>query len=188
MPLTTQQLATLKAAIIADGTLNAYPNTTDGNLDMASEQLNKLASPDFLIWNSRTPVQAVFDSIDWSKYTPTDAVDSTVLYSNRLLMIQTKQMNLQNILVGRDTVDATKLNLRAGLRDSVIQIPAGASGANVAAGGASGSTTLAACSRKALLIEKILTTGAASTGTTTFDLPGYEGQISGADVAAARNS
>lgn len=35
MSLTTAQKATLKAAILANGTWNAFPNTPDGNFDLA---------------------------------------------------------------------------------------------------------------------------------------------------------
>jgi hypothetical protein len=188
MALTTLQLSALKAAILADGTLSAYPNTIDGNLDMASQKLNVTASPSFKVWSTRVPVSDIFDAITWSNYTPADAADASVTFSNRLMVINVKQMNLQNMVIGRDFVNASKSNIRAGLRDAVIQLPSGASGAAVSAGGASGVTVLTACLRDALLIEKILTAGSQTTGTVAADVMGFEGQISGADVAAARNS
>ena len=187
MSLTPAQQATLKAAIIADGALNAQPNTADGAFAIA-DALNLLASPTVTVWRTNAPVQDIFDAIDWTKYTPTDAPDNTATFTNRALAIQTKQMNLQNMLVGRDSVNANKLNVRAGLRDAVIQLPSGVAGAFVTSGGASGVTVLTACTRPALRIEAILSGVSATTGTVTAFLIGYEGTINYQDVYAARNS
>jgi hypothetical protein len=55
-------------------------------------------------------------------------------------------------------------------------------------GGVSGTNVLSACTRDARLIEKILTTGPATTGAVTADVMGYEGAISAYDVMDARNS
>ena len=38
--MTPAQLATLKAAIIADATINAYPNTADGAYEMSRDKHN----------------------------------------------------------------------------------------------------------------------------------------------------
>jgi hypothetical protein len=184
--MTPQQLTALKNEINADPALSALPNTPDDAFVIAAA-LNQLASPDYLVWRTEVPVQAIFDAIEWSKYTPVDAADNSVIYTNRLLLIQTKQMNLQNMIVGRETVDALKANIRAGLRDAVIALPAGAGGALVSAGGASGATVLAACTRQATRGEKVLVAQAnVTTGTTTAAIMGYEGQIGYQDVLAAR--
>ena len=183
--MTPTELQTLKAAILADPVLNAFPNTADGAFDLAAV-LNAPAVPQYDVWNSRAPVQAVFDAISWSAYTPTDTPDGTAVFTNRLLAIQTKQMNLQNILVGRDTIDGTKVNVRSGLRDAVVALPSGAGGASTSAGGASGVNVLTQLTRPAKLIEKILATGTATTGTVTAGLIGREGTVSYQDVQAAR--
>lgn len=185
MSLTTAQLATLKADILASSDMNTQPMTSGGALVIAG-LYNVQSVTD--VWRTEAPVQNIYDAIDWSKYTPTDAADSTAVYTNRLLLIQTKQMNLQNILTGRSTVDASKTNLRAGLRDAVIALPAGASGAAVTAGGTSGVTVLNALTRKATRFEKLFATSTATTGTVTANLLVLEGNVSVDDVQAARES
>lgn len=185
MPLTSAQRAALRADIAADPALAQLPVTQDSSYAIAAAY-NALASPDFLVWNTATPVQSIYDAITWSAYTPTDAPDSTATYTNRLLVIQTKQMNLQNMLQGRSTVDASLQNFRAGLRDAVVALPAGAAGAAVSAGGASGATVLTACTRKATRAEKLFSTGNQTTGSVTASIMGYVGTISPSDVDEAR--
>ncbi len=183
--MTPAQLQTLGAYIAADPVLSLIPNSNDGAYEVAAA-LNLPASPAYSVWQTSVPTQDIFDAIDWAKFTPTDAADGSNIYTNRLLMIQTKQMNLQNILMGRDTVNARKANVREGLRDAVIQLPAGVAGSIVAAGGASGVNVLNKMVRPARLIEKILVTGAATTGSVTAGLMGYEGTVSPGDVSTAR--
>ncbi len=182
--MTSAQLATLKAAIVADNALNSQPMNSDGAFAIA-EALNLPASPSVSVWRPDAPVQAINDAIDWAKFTPADAADGTTIFTNRLLLIQTKQMNLQSMLVGRDTVDASRANVRAGLRDAVINIPAGVGGANVVAGGASGINVMNNCVRPALRIESILSTGQATTGGVTAKIMGFEGQVDYQDVIQA---
>lgn len=183
--MTPAQLQTLGAYIAADPVLSAIPNSNDGAYEVAA-LLNANASPAYSVWKTNASVQDVFDAIDWSKYTPTDAADGSNIYTNRLLSIQTKQMNLQNMLVGRDTVNASKANIREGLRDAVIQLAAGAAGSMVSAGGANAVNVLNKLVRPARLIEKVLATGTVQTGAVTAALMGFEGTVSPADVSAAR--
>lgn len=182
MALTSAQLATLKAAILADNTLNAFPNTDNGNGDLANA-LNAIASPDWLVWQTAVPVDAINDAITWANFTPQDTPDNTVTWSNRSLACQGKQFNLQTMLVGRSTLDASKSNLRAGLQDALTAIPSGASGASKNGGWANVQAIL---SRKAKLIEKILSTGTGSQATPAT--MGYEGTVTGDDVTRARNT
>jgi hypothetical protein len=107
-------------------------------------------------------------------------------YVARMLRIQTKQMNLQNMLIGRSSINCSKANVRAGLRDAVIGVPAGISGALTAPGGASGVNVLAACTRSATNAEKILAGAQETTGTVTANVLGYEGPVSPSDVQQAR--
>jgi hypothetical protein len=173
--LTDAQKATLKANILAIPEANAFYE--QGDLGQLANYYNALASPDFKVWRTSVDPTEIFDTISWDKYTPVDAADSTVLYSNRLLAIQTKQMNLQNMLIGRSSVDASKANVRAGLRDATIQLPAGAGGAFVTATGASAVTLLTVCTRNATRLEKLLTLGPQTTGTVTAGIMGFEGAI-----------
>lgn len=187
MPLTASQKAALKAAINADPVMSALPNSNDGAYEIAA-LLNAEAVPAYSVWKTNASTQDVFDAIDWSKYTPVDAPDGTATYTNRLLAVQTKQMNLQNMLVGRETFNASKANIRAGIRDAVIQLPAGTGGAMVTAAGANGNNALNTMTRNARLVEKILSTGLATTGGVTAGIMGYEGAISPDDVVAARSA
>lgn len=183
--MTPQQLAIIKADIEANPDLSSQPLTNLGSVAIAS-LYNALSATD--VWRTDAPVQAIYDAIDWSKFTPLEAADGTVIYTNRMLNIQTKQMNLQNMLQGRSTVNASKVNLRAGLRDAVTALPAGASGASVAAGGASGVLVLAACIRKATRFEKLFATVDSTTGNNTAKLLVIEGSVSADTIQQARES
>ena len=185
MSLTPAQNAIIKADIAANADMNTLANNSDGSYEIA-RLYNLQASPAFNVWRTNTPTKDIFDTIDWTKYTPTDAPEATGIYTARALAINVKQMNLQNMTVGKDTIDTSKANIRAGLRDAVIQLPSGTSGALTAAGGASGATTLAACIRTATRLEKLLSTGSATTGSTTANLLGFEGNVSYQDIDTAR--
>lgn len=187
MALTTAQAQTLNAAILAAPDLSAIPNTVDGAYEVA-RLLNLPSSPVVNAWATNAPVAAVLDAVNWAQYTPSDTIDGTAAYTNRLLAIQTKQMNLQNMLVGRDTLDASKANVRAGLRDAVTGVPAGAAGGNVNPGGANGITVLNALLRNTTRGEAILAAGEATTGAVTAKLLGYEGALSYQDIEAARSA
>ena len=187
MSLTAAQKATLKAAIIADNTLNAFPNDADGGFAIAAI-LNQLSSPAVSFWASRVLVSAVLDSIDWTKFTPADALDGSALQQARMYIINIKQMNVQTMLIGRDTLDASKANVRAGLRDSTTGVPAGAGGVAVSPGGSGGATILAAMQRTGTKAEVIFSPGTAVTGPVTANLFGWEGLLSGQDVRDARDS
>lgn len=189
MPLTTTQLQALKTAIAANPTWAAIPNNSDGNFTLAA-LLNAPAAPSFPVWRTDTKASAILDAIDFSKYTPNDAADSTTLWLNRALAAQTKQLNLQIMVQGRDTLNTAPPNVRAGLRDAVIAVPTGAAGALTSPGGASGVNVLNACTRNATEAEKILATASQAsdtTGAVTARVMGYEGAVSAQDVETARN-
>lgn len=191
--LTTGQLATLRADILADGTLAAQPQTGDGAFAIAAAY-NGPPAVALVVWRTDAPVKDIFDAINWSLYTPSSALDDATLLlsltaqqrATQLLAIQTKQLNLQNLTMGRTTVDASKLNVRTGLRDAVISVPAGASGASVSPGGASGATVLTACTRNATRAEKLFVGASAPLGGVTASLMTFEGLITIDDVLAAR--
>ena len=185
MALTTQQLQAIKADIAASADMNTLPANSDGSFEIA--RLYNLPSTTD-VWRTNTPTKDIFDAITWANFTPNDAADSTQLYMNRTLLAQTKQMNLQNMLTGRETIDASKANIRAGLRDAVINLPTGAAGAAVSAGGASGATVLTACVRKATRVEKLLASAPVATGTVSAGVMGFEGSVSYQDIEAARAS
>lgn len=211
MPLTSAQLTTLKADIAANtNTIPAgqpwtgafagvqvknVPNNGDGRFAIAG-WYSQIASPSFLVWQTAAKVKDILDAITWANFTPTSAVDDATLTTSliaeqriaQLLAIQTKQMNLQNMVVGRESLDASKANIRAGLRDCVINLPSGASGANVQAAGASGVNVMNVLVRNANNVEKLLVTSSATTGTVTASIMGFEGAITDTDVLNAFNS
>ncbi len=183
--LTTAQLQALKTAILADQALAAQPMTSSGAFAIA-EALNLPSNPAVSVWRSDAPVQAIIDAIVWSNYTPNDAPDNTATFTNRLLAIQTKQMNLQLMLQGRETLNANNPSLRLGLRDAVINVPSGAGGAATSPGGASGVNVLNKMVRTATRGEAILAGSDSTTGTVTAKMLGCEGSVSSDDVQQAR--
>ena len=195
MALTTAQKQALKAAIIENPTWAAFPMNSDGYFELAAV-LNQPANPAFPVWRTDAQVSSIMDSITWANYTPNDVVggsDTDPLLSRKigwLLTVQTKQINLQLMLQGRDRLNCSPPNVRAGLRDAVIQVPTGAGGALTSPGGASGATVLNVCTRSATEGEKVLAAasqGSDTTGGVTARVLGFEGNLTGADVQAARN-
>lgn len=198
MPLTSVQAATLKAAINNTPAWAAYPNTTDGNIDLCSQKLNVTAVPAFKVWQTAVPTDVVMDQIDGTKYSPTATISGSEVEPSLsrkrgwIDEVNVKQMLMQNLLAFRSTFNASLPNNRAGLRDAVIQLPTGALDGNgkpglTSAGGASGVNVLTVCLRDAREIERVLSTGPQTTGTVTGDVMGFEGNISPADVEFARN-
>ena len=191
--MTPAQLATIKADILANPELNAFPAGLDGSYGIAA-LYNLPAVPAFTVWRTDTPVSAINDAIDDTKFTPTDLPTVTqlpaeaMLWLNRSQMVLIKQANLQRLLQGRDTVDASKANVRASLRDALIALPTGVNGANTSAAGPSAVNALTACTRAATRLEKLLVTSSPTTGTVTAGVMGYEGQVSYPDIEAARTS
>ena len=191
--LTLAQNAAIKADIAANIDLSVIPAGSDGSFEIA-RLYNLPAAPAYMVWRTNALTKDIFDAIDWTKYTPADAPEATGIYTARAMAIQTKQMNLQNILTGRDQLDTSKPSIRAGLRDAVIQLPAGANGANISAGGGNGATAgvtvLTACTRAATRIEKLLSTSPPAAGTVTgpvtAGLLGFEGVVTYPLIEEAR--
>jgi hypothetical protein len=184
MTFTTAQAALIQADVAADPVLSLLPHNTDGAYAVA-EAYNLLASPAFKVWNTQSPTRDIADAIDSSKYTPVDAAAENSIGTQRLLMIQTKLMILQNYLIFRETIDASKANIRKSLQDAVIQLPSGVAGVNVSAGGVQGANVLNACIRNSTRLEKLLTTGPQTTGTVTADVMGFIGSTSYPEIQAA---
>jgi hypothetical protein len=115
-------------------------------------------------WNTATPVSNILDAITWTAYTPADAADGTVIQTNRIAIVATKQMNMQNMMAFRETIDASKAGIRAGLRDSVIALPSGTNGALISAGGTSGVNVLNACTRLSSRLEAMFSSAPVQTG------------------------
>jgi hypothetical protein len=71
--LTAAQLATLKADILADQAFSALFARNDADSDQAiADAYNLAAAPDFFVWSTSVDVGAIYDAIDFTKYTPSD--------------------------------------------------------------------------------------------------------------------
>lgn len=128
--LTPSQLATLKAAIIADANLAALRAAHD--TQGITDYLN--ADGALAVWRTAVPTKVLFDQIVWANLTPSDAPDGSQTWQCRSLACQGKQFNLQLIFASRETIDPSKVNVRAGLQDALTNVPSGAGGATVSAG------------------------------------------------------
>ena len=158
---------------------------------------NQTASPDYFVWDTQVNTDLIADGITGANYSQVDVPDltSAPLFTSRGMILQTKQMNLQVLLQGRTTLNASKKNIRAWLNDATTNLPSGANGASRSGGW---STILPVLFRKANRIEKVLAVddgpGIGNTVTdprgasTNPDVTTYEGVISGTDVNIAMNS
>lgn len=148
MQLTQEQLATLKAAIIANPTMAAARTAHD--TQAITDLLNASSTLD--VWRTSVSTQVLFDQITWANLTPAEAPNGTLDWQCRSLACQGKQFNLQLIFASRDTIDASKSNVRAGLQDALTNVPSGQSGALVSAGWVGVRTAMI---RKATVLEAI---------------------------------
>lgn len=187
--MTPAQLDALRTKVFAsaDPTMVALVAARDQNALTA--YLN--ADSGEVGWRTDAPVNAILDAITWTSYTPQDGIgggDTDPLLSvkiGRLLTVQTKQINLQLMLQGRDTLDCSRPNVRLGLRDCVVQLPTGAGGAMTSPGGPSGATVLAKCVRPITRTEALLAADSQAgdmTGTTTARVLTFEGRIDAGEV------
>src|SRR5574343_1744947 len=148
MQLTTEQLATLKTAILADANLVAARTAHD--TQAITNYLNTSSTLD--VWRTSVSTQVLFDQITWANLTPNDQPDGTLDWQCRSLACQGKQFNLQLIFASRDVIDASKSNFRAGLQDALTNVPSGQSGPLVSAAWVRVRTAM---QRKATVLEAI---------------------------------
>ena len=164
--LTPAQLITLKAAITANATWNAFPNNSDGAFNLAVLLNTPTAS--FIVWRTRVPIGEVGR-----------AFNGTELAG----LTTGNQSRLQTLAVYLDTGVNPSLADNRAFFDDVFS-------------GAGGTLTranlLTVWKRTALEIERIFATGTGTTAApaTMSTTPGgyTEGRISPDDVQAARNS
>lgn len=207
MSLTDPQLDTLKAWLDA--------NAAGLQDEQAAALLNATAAPDYYRWKSNASRQALDALIDKAAFTPADSApaatgnaqgtNDALLYQNRCLVAQLKQMNANWLTAGVGTVDARLSSVRKNFQDCLRQLPTGAAGANQDAGwgapAAPGAVRLEMMT-KVTVGEKLFTvvvTGPGNDGGTrgTKTNPDQcgtgkngallEGQITVADVSAGRN-
>lgn len=159
MALTSNQLSTLKADILADPAFSSVPMNDDGHAAIA-DAYNLLASPAFIVWKSKVTRSEIWNVVVW-----TEVIGRSVGERGTFdLMLQEGHINPSNS------------NVRSGFAD----IFSGSTGANTR------NALLALSKRSATRAEKLFATGTgndASPANMTF-----EGKLSVSDVSAARNS
>lgn len=178
--MTPAQRSTLRALALADPTASAI--LTAGADQELANWFNTATT--FVVWKTNAVVKDIEDQIQWANYTPTDVpgADATMAYANRGIHAQTKQINLQILLQGRDTIDATKASIRAGLQDATSKLYTGVGGAQVGAGW---TAVLVQLKRMASRAEAALATGSGTDAT-----PGllvYEGVLGSWDASVIRS-
>lgn len=183
MALSPAQKATLKADILADPTASAFYDI--GDLSGLAGYYSALISPAFNVFRTAIPAAEVFDGVLWANFTPSDTVPTdtalnNAIFQSRQLACQTKQMNLQTMLTGRDTIDGSKANIRAGLQDALTNIPSGANGATRSAGW----TTVrdGVLARLSNRLEKLFAVGGNGLTPATAATLVVEGELSTADL------
>lgn len=165
MPLTNAQLSTLKADILADPALNAFPQTADGAFAIAAlYSLN--ASPDFWVWRTSIPQFEIVsflspDATSWSWTT----------YIGRS---QGERDGWREMFADTGTINFSLPNVRQGLQD----IFSGTAGA------AQRTHLLAIGRRKARDVEKLFATGPGTTAAPAT--MSFEGTLTYLEVQNAR--
>lgn len=177
--MTPAQYTTLKSLADADQTASAL--IAQGNDIGLADWMNAPTSQ--YIWRQYTPADDVFDAIVWANLTPIDAPDGTALWTNRALLCQAKQINLQIMLQGKERIATAKATTRAGLSDALLNVPSGASGATQSAGWA---TVKSVISRIGTRAEMALAPGAGTQGSPS--VPSFDGTISAYDAQMIRTA
>ncbi len=133
--LTTQQAATLKAFILADPVLSAFPLNSDGSYAIA-DLLNKTAEPAFIVWKTDVSIDEIMrNGMDWAR------VDNLSVGKARIWE-----------WLGRlGTINAAKVNVRAGIDATWV-----GTSADLAVRAA----VYVHCKRPATALEKLFATGA----------------------------
>ena len=163
MALTPAQLATLKADILADPVLAAYPMNSDGAFDIA-KKYEEIVSPAFIVWRSSVSQ----DEITQNGFTWTE-VDNLTVGKSRIWEWMFANQNR--------TFNPSKANVRAG----IVECWSGTAGKNAVQ-----AAVLAHCKRSANRAEKLFATGTGSDATPAT--MGFEGRLSYQDVESARAS
>jgi hypothetical protein len=157
--ITEPQRATLKAAIEADPTLNAYPLTYPAGATALASALNALAVPTFTVWKTRVNKDDVGQTIQATAFAAITAGNND---------------KLSSFAQWNSYVNPSRADHRAFFEDIF----------SVAAGATTRTALTALWKRPATVIEKIFAVGTgsdASPATLT-----YEGAIDPADAHNAR--
>ncbi len=175
--MTPAQQTALKADILNTPALADLISSNPGAI---TTFYNTPATGPYIVWQTAFPVKNAYDQIIWANLTPNDLPDTTQVWMNRALACQGKQFNIQTMLQGRDSIDASKANIRAGLQDGLTQIPSGVAGANRMAGWSNLQTAM---QRNASNVEKLFAVGSGTVGSPS--VMGFEGSVGDHDISAA---
>ena len=175
--LTPAQCLTLKNLALADQTAAAL--IAAGNDMGLADWFNQPTTT--YIWRTSVPADEVFDAISWANLTPLDVPDGSATYTNRALLCQAKQINLQIMLQGRERIAGAKATIRAGLSDALLNVPSGAGGAVQSAGWAAVKGVL---SRFATRAEAALASGAGTQAAPST--PAFDGQLGYMEMPAIK--
>ena len=168
--MTPEQIVTLRAACFADPTAAAFFQPRD-NVGLCN-YLNQNSA--FIVWRSTTSAPDIMDAITWANFTPSDVPTGDAVALQREYRCQGKQLNLQILLQGRDSLPTGRANIRNGLSDALVNVPAGTDGAILDAGWLGVGKVKAAISRTANRGEVVFATGTGSAG-----VPGVLGDFEG---------
>jgi len=162
MALTSEQLQTLKAAILADPVLNAQGLDGDG-LNFVADAMNAVLVPNYIVWRTAVPIDDIMrNGMDWAR------VDN----------LSTGKARIWDWMSRLGTFNPSKTNIRAGIDAAWV---------GTAADLAVRALIYTHCKRPATRAEKLLGDQAAGTdaapGTMTF-----EGNITAGQVDMARRS
>ena len=179
--MTPEQYAILNDLAAADPVAQAYVTDAGADDQALADWLNTATTQ--YIWRTYTPGDDVYDAITWANLTPADAPDGTALWTNRALMCQAKQINLQIMLQGKERIATAKPNIRSSLSDALLNVPSAAGGATQGAGWA---TVKSVISRIGTSAEMALATGAGTQGSPSA--PSFDGTISAYDAQMIRTA
>jgi len=179
--MTPEQYAILNDLAAADPVAQAYVTDAGADDQALADWLN--AATTKYIWRTYTPGDDVYDAITWANLTPADAPDGTALWTNRALLCQAKQINLQIMLQGKERIATAKPNIRNSLSDALLNVPSAAGGATQGAGWPA---VKAAISRIGTRAEMALATGAGTQGSPS--VPSFDGTISAYDAQMIRTA
>lgn len=159
--LTTQQAATLKAFILADPVLSAFPLNSDGSYAIA-DLLNKTAEPAFIVWKTDVSIDEIMrNGMDWAR------VDN----------LSVGKARIWDWLGRLGVINAAKTNVRAGIDAAWV---------GTAADLAVRAAIYVHCKRSATVLEKLFATGAGTDAVPATMV--IEGAISYQTVDAVRGS
>lgn len=159
MQLNTQQLGTLKSAILAETDPAFVVYRDNGDNGMMASWYNAPSSPEFIVWKTNVPLSDVAANVDGVE----------------LVGLTTAKLAAYQALLLAGAVNPSKDRLRAGF-DAVF---------SAAGGNTTRPLLLALWKRTAKRGEKLYATGTGSTAVPGLLV--FEGDITSADITDARN-